>query len=242
MPRLDLHRYIFAGLIFLLWLGPPSLAWLLASDSVAEFFPAVRARIDLAELPWREVNALVLVAGVMLPILVRPAPAGPLAPGSARNSQRAQAGLIDVAVVVLVFGRPIGALVAGLDPHYAGTEGLEAWLARSPSYFDGAWAVPAWIAYTAGHLMLRRQTVGQAVTGYWLVHPTPLGTWQEALYQTGRVIYYVGWDFVDPRRPWRGRHQQLTPAQFAEEETWQRKQPGWYASAGITTEVVKPEP
>ena len=82
--------------------------------------------------------------------------------------------------------------------------------------------------------MFRRQTLGQAIAGYRLLHPTPLGSWQEALYQTGRIAMYGAWDIL---RPTRHRYE-LSMAQFDAEEVQQKKEPRWYESAGVATEVV----
>tara|TARA_R110002072_G_scaffold37888_3_gene110173 strand:- start:1 stop:726 length:726 start_codon:yes stop_codon:yes gene_type:complete len=240
MHRLELNHHIFSALVFALWLIPPGIAWLLPSDFFAETFPVWGAGVDLSDIPWREVNALVLAAGLMLPLLFRPALAGPLVAGAASEGQRGQAGGIDIAVIVLVFARPFSAVLATLNPQYSGLEGLEAWLAMPPSFWEAIWAVPGWIAYSAGHLMFRRQTPGQAVAGYRLVHPTPLGGWQEALYQTGRVFMRGTWDSINPMNRYR-RSAHLTLEQTYAEEARQRRYPDWYASAGITTEVVKPQ-
>ena len=238
MARFEFHRYLFAGVIVFLWLGPPTLVWLVTRDFYDTAFPALRGTVDIAALPWRELNALVLAAGLMLPLLTRPIPAGPLAAGGVTNGQRGEAAATDIAVLVLVFARPLDALLFTLNPYYSGADGLEAWLASPPWFGDIIWAVPAWLVYTVVHLMLRRQTVGQVVAGYRLVHPTPLGGWQEALYQTGRVVLHVVGDAINPTRRFR-REKHLTPEQADSQDARERKPPGWYASAGVTTEVAR---
>tara|TARA_R110002096_G_scaffold431535_1_gene646894 strand:+ start:101 stop:817 length:717 start_codon:yes stop_codon:yes gene_type:complete len=234
MPRLEIHRYIFTVLIFALWLAPPGIAWLLPSQFFAEAFPVWGAELDVSVIPWREVNALVLAAGLMAPILLKPVSAGPLAAGAASRWQRGEAAGIDVAVVVLLFGQPPIALLVLLG---SGPDALEAWLAWPPSFLESLLAVPAWFIYTAGHLMLRRQTPGQAVAGYRLIHPTPLGGWQEALYQIVRILMYGALDFLNPMNRFRQRSH-LTLPQIYAEEARERMPPSWYASAGVTTEVA----
>tara|TARA_R110002051_G_scaffold165688_2_gene236576 strand:+ start:43442 stop:44158 length:717 start_codon:yes stop_codon:yes gene_type:complete len=234
MPRLELHRYVLTALIFALWLIPPGIAWLLPSQFFAATFPVWGAGLDVTDIPWREVNALILGAGLMVPLLLSPAPVGSLTAGAASTGQRGEAGGIDIAVVVLVFGRPLEALIVALN---SGAGGLDAWLAVPPSIWDSLWGVPGWLVYTAGHLMLRRRTLGQAVAGYRLIHPTPLGGWQEALYQTGRVLIYGVFDVLDPRHRYRQR-MYLTLEQTYAEEARERRPPRWYASAGVTTQVV----
>tara|TARA_R110002051_G_scaffold165688_2_gene236575 strand:+ start:42481 stop:43209 length:729 start_codon:yes stop_codon:yes gene_type:complete len=238
MPRLEIHRYLFAGLIVFLWLGPPTFLWLVTRDFYGAVFPALRGAMDVATLPWRELNALVLSAGLMLSLLTRPAQAGPLAAGGVTNGQRGEAAATDIAVLVLVFARPLDALLVTFNPYYSGTDGLDAWLASPPWFGDIIWAVPAWLVYTAIHLMLRRQTIGQVVAGYRLVHTTPLGSWQEALYQTCRVVLHVVGDAINPARRFRqGKH--LTPELADAQDARERTPPGWYASAGVTTEVAR---
>ncbi|WP_323762843.1 hypothetical protein [Maricaulis sp.] len=241
MQRLHVNRYILGWTLIALWLVPAGLHqaffsnWLEQFDEVWESVTALRNFVTVPAPVASAINAIALLLGPLLVLICEPAP-----PVSARQTailpeQRFRAGLVDFAAAQLAIALPAQLLLLTLNEMQLGQPFDPDWIGL-PRLFLEPFSPVAWLIYTGWHLTRRKQTLGQYVNRYRLVHPGPVTSAREVVYQVFRIwLHAAGQAARDSLR-----HQRsiltYTKAEYAAlDET---VTPNWYFSAGVTTEVL----
>lgn len=239
MKRLHPNRFVLATAILTIWLAPPVLDWL--SVEAAARFPESSVHVPVTAREMINVISLVLGAA----IIALSAPSAPVASKveAPRVARRTQAAIIDLGAAQIGIALPAQFILFALSQAQFG--GLDLWDAGRLSHPLISAPLPfAWLLYTGWHLARRKQTLGQFVAGYRLVHPAPPSGWQEPLYQTFCVLRYgliEQWTLrttlkphpMDMANSWTnaGPHFPL------QEETG--GEPRWYRGAGVIVETLQ---
>lgn len=249
MPGFVFPRFVLAGLAPALWLVPVGLNWLSGSDvynALDGWERAVLAPI-LAKLDVINAGSLLLAPAILL--FGRPAEPAKARLASVTTWQRALAGLIDISLVGAALATPALIILMALNA-FQMTGELPASLLTSPhKALAGGLILPGWILYTAFHLTFRKQTPGQYVAGYRLLHAGPPAGWFEPFFQTWLVFRfgvtgasglshhiddYNTLQTHNRRRDAGLINRQLSPLVAPHEG----QTPAWYKRAGIKTEQL----
>jgi len=237
MARLHVGRIPLAVLVFSIWLLPPALDWLAAADTLPEIQGQLRDALRVPEVVRGYINAITLICGPVVVFLSEPPAPMVAKAGDIEDPQRSIAGIFDFAAIMIAIALPIEIGLQALDDLHTGQTAWWNGVAR-PHGFINVFVLPAWLAYTAWHLGRRKQTLGQYVARYRLVHPGPPVSWREPLYQSIRVFFYGAWVK-------RGYRHKVLPQDYA--YGWYKPtlpssppdRPGWYASAGVVAEELR---
>lgn len=241
MRRLHLNRYVLGWALIALWLVPVGLeiilhaTWIEGGGKYGDFILALRRDLAVPDGLSESLNAIALLLGPAIVLLCEPA-----LPTSARHKailpeQRFRAGMVDYAAAQLAIALPAQLLLLTLNEMQLGHPFDPDWLGL-PRHFVEPLGPVAWLIYTGWHIARRKQTLGQYVNRYRLVHPGPAFSPREVAYQVFRVLFYAGGQLA---RSILHRPRSIltyTKAEYAaldETET-----PYWYANAGVTTEVL----
>ena len=241
MQRLHVNRTLLGWTLIALWLVPAGLHqvffsnWLERFDEVWESVIALR---NIASLPGPiagAINAMALLLGPLIVLICEPAP-----PVSARQAailpaQRFRAGLVDFAAAQLAIALPAQLLLLTLNEMQLGQPFDPDWIGLPRQFFE-PFSPVAWLIYTGWHLARRKQTLGQYVNRYRLVHPGPATSPREVIYQVFRVWLHAAGQAAKDTIRHRRSILTYTKAEYAAlDET---VTPNWYFSAGVTTEVL----
>lgn len=246
MRRLNVNRYLLGWTIVLLWLVPATLemilhdSWISGGDDWSDFALILRDMLVVPDTVFANINAVSLIAPILLVLVCEPAPPVRTTLKAILPEQRFRAGVVDYAVAQMVIALPLQLLLMALNAYQTGHALDPAWLGQPRQFLEPLGPV-AWLLYTGWHIARRKQTLGQYVNRYRLVHPGPPHSPREVIYQIIRIIFFAVTSTAARRF---SRHHRAilthTKAEYAaldETET-----PGWYAGAGVTTEVLDYQP
>ena len=239
MARLHVGRIPLAVLVFSIWLLPPALDWLAAADTLPEIQGQLRDVLRVPEVVRGHINAITLICGPVVVFLSAPLPPTRAKTAHIDDTRRTIAGVFDLAAISIAIALPIEIGMPMLDDLHTGQR---SWLdgLASPHDLFSPYVLPAWIAYTAWHLGRRKQTLGQYLAKYRLVHPGPPMGWREPMYQTVRVFLHFTWDLLTYRHRYGTFPQDHTADWFKPSRSGSRSgTPGWYASAGVVAEELQ---
>lgn len=238
MQRLHVNRYVLGWTLIALWLVPSGLETILHADWIkpggkyGDFILALRSILSVPDWVQVNLNAFALVLPPLIVLMCAPEPPVSTARKAILPEQRFRAGMVDYAAAQSAIALPVQLAFATLHAVQFGQNFDPEWIG-TPRQIIEPFGPVAWLLYTGWHLARRKQTLGQYVNRYRLVHPGPPSSFREPLYQIARIVMHaIGGSFR------RGRDiTTMTKAEYAAlEET---VTPNWYHSAGVTTEVLE---